>query len=87
MYSDRVDNRLAVTIKTCNRLKGKEGYPTSFRQFIEDSGFILDYKYIKQGLMFTYILNDFEDLRSMIPTDKSNLKFKASLIIYTYNVT
>lgn len=32
--------------------------------------------------MYTYLLNDFEDLRCLIPQEKANVKYKAVLIIY-----
>lgn len=57
MYSDRLDNKSGVSIKTCNRLKGVKDMPTGFKHFVEDSGFTSMYKYRKFGYYFHYDLS------------------------------
>ena len=70
MYSDRIDNKLGVTIKTCNRVKGADENQGNYKSFVEDSGFELKYRYRRYGYFFEYVLNNFEDLRMLIPPDK-----------------
>lgn len=84
MYSDRVDNKLGVTIKTCNRLKGIEDNQTNFKSMIEDSGFVAKYKYRKYGYNFVYLLNDYEDIKAMIPPEKQHIRYKVYLLMYKY---
>ena len=44
MYSKTVDNKLGVTIKTCNKVKAKEEDDILLKLFVLDSGYSQRYK-------------------------------------------
>lgn len=84
MYSDRIDNSLGVSIKTCNRIKIQEDSSQSSKCFIRDTGYQLKYDYKIHGTVYQFILNDFEDLKSIIPVERQNKQYKVELMIYDY---
>jgi len=84
MYSEHVTNSLGVTIKTCNRVKIEEENSQCLKAFVKDSGYIQKYQYKVHGSVYKFILNEFEDLKSLIPIEKQNKVYKAKLTIFTY---
>ncbi|CDW75864.1 UNKNOWN [Stylonychia lemnae] len=67
MYSDRVDNSHGATVKTCNRIQIKEDSSTFSRNFIKDTGYQIKYDYRLLGTVYKFVLNDFYDLKLLIP--------------------
>jgi hypothetical protein len=41
------------------------------------------HEYMTIGMSWTYILNDFADLKALIPLDKRQIEFKVKLSDYT----
>jgi hypothetical protein len=44
------------------------------------------YVYRMHGREYKFLLNDYEDIRNMIPKEKINNKYKVSLLIFKYIV-
>jgi hypothetical protein len=56
----------------------------NFSEFATDTGYIKDYSYKKKGFYANFVLNEFEDIKALIPKEKLKSIYKAKVIIFQY---
>ena len=84
MYQNNIDNIDGVTVKICDRITlDMEAQTASEAEiFIIGSGYERAKDYRTEGNTYTFLLNEFADLKELIPLKCRHIEYKAKLTLF-----